>query len=121
MSEDEIIKKIENYENWKVVYNPGGLYQFIPLPKDYKQAIQGLLDLYQQEKEKNKELEEKLKIANQLYNDSCICIATECVEKDKIKAKIKELEEQEDWYIENKSLDDLYGRIDELKELLEEN
>lgn len=42
------------------------------------------------------------------------------VSKDKIRERIKELEGQEDWYIENKSLDDLYGRIDELKELLEE-
>ena len=46
----------------------------------------------EEEKEKNKELEEKLKVGKQLYNDSCICIATECVEKAKIKAKIEELE-----------------------------
>ena len=40
--------------------------------------------------------------------------------KDKIRAKIKELEGQEDWYREHESLDELYGRIDELKGLLEE-
>lgn len=52
-----------------------------------------------QEKEKNKELEEKLKIAKQLYNDSCICIATECVEKDKIKdmMKYREFELQQEY------------------------
>lgn len=40
--------------------------------------------------------------------------------KNKIKEIIEELEKQEDWYIENKSLDDLYGKIDILQELLEE-
>lgn len=42
------------------------------------------------------------------------------VSKKLIQDKIKELEGQEDWYREHNSLDDLYGRIDELKELLEE-
>ena len=38
----------------------------------------------------------------------------------KIKEKIEELEKQEDWYIENKSLDELYGNIKMLQELLQE-
>lgn len=42
------------------------------------------------------------------------------ISKVRIRVKIKELEGQEDWYIEHKSLDDLYGRIDLLKELLGE-
>lgn len=42
------------------------------------------------EKEKNKELEKKLKIAKQIYNDACICIATKCVEKDKIKERMEQ-------------------------------
>lgn len=52
--------------------------EFIRLRNDYKQ-----------EKEKNKELEEKLKIAKQLYNDACISIATDCIEKDKIKELVE--------------------------------
>lgn len=56
-----------------------------------------LFDKLEQEKEKNKELEEKLKIAKQLYNDACICMATDCVEKDKIREIVNEcLEKKKD-------------------------
>lgn len=40
LSENEILEKCKDYENWKVVYNPGGVYQFIPLSEGYKQAIE---------------------------------------------------------------------------------
>ena len=78
----------------------------------------------EQEKEKNKELEEKLKIAKQIYNDACVCIATECVEKDKMKEKIEEINSEklnyneDEYYLEN----EIKGyAIAKLKELLEEN
>ena len=100
MSEDEIIKEVENYENWKVVYNPGGLYQFIPLPKDYKQAIQGLLDLYQKEKEKNEEL--MLKITDQIIRK---------VEIEVFEDMRKELEQEKE---KNKELDEENTRQHEL-------
>lgn len=80
----------------------------------------------EQEKEKNKELEEKLKIAKQLYNDACVCIATECVEKDKIKEKIENFRCKTTWgYNEQKYDKKIYcaehNIIDKLeKELLEE-
>jgi formyltetrahydrofolate synthetase len=51
---------------------------------------------------------------------ACIKLGKDVVSKDKIREKIKELERQEDWYREKNSLDELYGRIDELKELLGE-
>ena len=75
----------------------------------YKQSIHGL-------KEMNKKLEEKLKIAKQLYNNSCICIATDCVKKDKIKEKIEELKKysKEHGYINMRS------EINVLQSLLEE-
>lgn len=42
------------------------------------------------------------------------------ISKDKIRDKIKELENQEDWYREYSSVFELEDRIRELKELLEE-
>ena len=57
----------------------------------------GLYGLLVKEQEKNKELEEKLKIAKQLYNDACVCIATDCVEKDKLRKIVNEcLEKKKD-------------------------
>ena len=85
MSEEEIIKEIENYENWKVVYNPVGVYQFIPLPKNYKQAIEGILDLYQKEKENNKKLDREnqaLEIIHKSYKE--MIEENNLISKDKI-------------------------------------
>lgn len=76
------------------------------------EAIETILDLYQQEKEKNKELEENQnRLAfktNQYMND---VLSNNIVSKDKIKAKIKELEKRDYWN---------YDEIRVLKELLEE-
>ena len=100
MSEEQIIDKVSMIDQWKVSgdsYTQGEL-----------DAIGQLLELYydnkkqlEQEKEKNKELEEKLKIAKQLYNDACVCIATDCVEKDKIKEmmKYREFELQQEYKV----------------------
>lgn len=93
------------------------------IEKSHKEENGKLRVELEQEKEKNKELEEKLKIAKQLYNDACVCIATECVEKDKIKDKIEETNNEklnyseDEYYLEN----EIKGyAIDKLKELLEE-
>ena len=88
-----------------------------------KGRIEGLKKELEQEKEKNKELEEKLKIAKQLYNDACVCITTECVEKDKIKEKIEELEKEQKEYKNSQEWeiqDDIVAQINILKDLLEE-
>lgn len=104
MSEEEIIKEIIFMAKW---------FPKLNLIKE-RQTILGLLDLYNKEKEKNASLQKEIKLMKSInINDNYIY-------KDKIRERIKELEGQEDWYIENKSLDDLYGRIDELKELLKE-
>lgn len=84
--------------------------------EDLEDDREQLKALLKEEKEKNKELQNYMK--EFLIPKSTINLIY--ISKDKIRNKIKELEGQEDWYIENKSLDDLYGRIDELKELLEE-
>jgi predicted adenine nucleotide alpha hydrolase (AANH) superfamily ATPase len=70
-------------------------------------------------------IQENKKIKKQMGKDlDVVYIKGAYDERDKWKNKIKEiigeLEKQEDWYIENKSLDDLYGKIDILQKLLEE-
>ena len=70
------------------------------------EAIQGLLDLYNKEKEKNASLKKEIKLMKSInINDNYIS-------KDKIKQKIKELEEKSDYW----NCDE----IEILKELLEE-
>lgn len=100
---------------------------------NYDNYVRDLLDLYNKEKEKNDSISIQYeKVVDKLE-------ALEQIEKEhkkengelreqvknsisilKIKEIIEELEKQEDWYIEHKSLDDLYGKIDILQELLEE-
>lgn len=92
----------------------------IYFPKDekfYAEAIQGLLDLYQKEKQKNKILDNMLLVNKEQYE--FIKNKDNYISKDKIRNKIKELEKQEDWYIEHKSLDDLYEIIKTLQKLLD--
>lgn len=69
MREEEIIKNIKEMIQWSD-------------HNTYKKALQGLLDLYNKEKEKNEELEVKCKM--QEYRISVID-ERELVSKDKIK------------------------------------
>lgn len=66
MSEEEIIKILEEFNKIKI--NSYAM-QFvnIPYPK-LQDALQGLLDLYQKEKEKNKEYENKIKSVLELID-----------------------------------------------------
>lgn len=80
-------------------------------------SLKNLYELYKKEIEKNKKIFIQYeKRVNELERE----IAINSISKDKIREIIGELEKQEDWYAENKSLDDLYGKIDILQELLEE-
>lgn len=68
-----------------------------------KQAIETILDLYQQEKEKNKELEKQLKEKEKevvlVPEGTCFMMKPKnVISKDKIRAKIKELEEKSDYW-----------------------
>ena len=88
-----------------------------------KLSVLKLCKIIENQQKEIKELKEKEKNLLKQLKDSekeLLEVTQNVVSKDKIRERIKELEGQEDWYIENKSLDDLYGRIDELKELLEE-
>lgn len=99
MSEEEIKEFLNKYKDCKCdlrEYN-----SCIECENKVKQAIQGLLDLYNKEKEKNKELRNY-------------------ISKDKIREKLKEIIE-----IRNKEFDTIGismrgSAIDVLKELLEE-
>lgn len=99
------------------------LEEFIPLledgyvdNKDCTKEIQAIENLIKENKELKEEMGKDLDV---------VYIKGVYDERDKWKNKIKEiigeLEKQEDWYIENKSLDDLYGKIDILQKLLGEN
>lgn len=71
MSEEEIIKNINEQIQWSD-------------HNTYKIALQGILDLYNKEKEKNASLQKEIKLMKSInINDNYIY-------KDKIREKIKE-------------------------------
>ena len=78
-----------------------------------KQAIETILDLYQKEKEKNKKLQIRCKELIEEKQELNTALLYDNINKDKIRAKIKELEEKSDYW----NCDE----IEVLKELLEEN
>lgn len=85
-----------------------------------KQAIETILDLYQQGKEKNgilqKELDKKIEALDKAMNNP------DYISKDKIKTKIKELENKYEEMGKYSLLrESITYEIKPLKELLEEN
>ena len=132
MSEDELIKTIkEKTDIIKSLCTDDCINKSVVIePLEY--SIQGLLDLYKQEKEKNKRnkkiMIDKLdKLKNGVRNDFPITLGkqqplwednyTNYISKDKIRTKIKELEK----LIETNSLyEECWNKIEVLKELLEE-
>ena len=118
MSEDEnrIIFEVEKYIESK--YADG---------RASTEAIRGLLDLYQQQKEKNKELTEikQQKLSKYLHENLWICkdLSENYIHKHKIREKIEELEEEQKEYKRSKEWeiqDDIVAQINILKELLKE-
>ena len=91
MSEEEIIEKIKHLI--KSSNDRTDLLSY--LDEKTKESLQGLLDLYNKEKEKNKELQYKLELEkidnkyNQEERDE------ETILKYKIREKIKELDKKE--------------------------
>lgn len=78
MSEEEIIKNIKEMIQWSD-------------HNTYKIALQGILDLYNKEKEKNKELTDKLKDCDLHYSKLYKFHNNNCVTKDRINQIIDEL------------------------------
>lgn len=96
MSEEEIIEKIKNTIQYDKEHRIVTIYDEKPLFRDY---LQGLLDLYNKEKAKNKEIRQ-WKYVIDTYEDldklkelDLIKIKDkEYISKDKIKDKIKDLD-----------------------------
>ena len=86
MSEEEIIETLED-----IIKNLNGDMIIVHTNYNKAKAIRGLLDLYKQEKEKNKELEKQ---AKERFKVTMDLISANYTHKDKIKEKIKEYEEK---------------------------
>lgn len=78
MNKEEIIKNIKEMIQWSD-------------HNTYKIALQGILDLYNKEKEKNKELTDKLKDCDLHYSKLYKFHNNNCVTKDRINQIIDEL------------------------------
>lgn len=112
MSEEEIIEEL------KVLI---GLEEFNKLTYKENRAIQGLLDLYQKEKEKNKEIQN----INFRVNKNLLEVAEQLEQEKK---KNKELEDtlkhtQNSWYEDTKIIENYkqnYISKDKIREKIEE-
>ena len=103
MSEEEIIKEIEIIKETQDIMQHN-LDIYPPKEDIYKldtkqlKAVICLLDLYNKEKEKNEEIKERLQ---EEINENCILktkLYGESISKDKIREKIKEIEENDKKY-----------------------
>lgn len=63
MNEEEIIRNVKRIIEYKVISNY--------INNNDSNAIQGLLDLYNKEKEKNKKIEDKIKGKIEWYQQYC--------------------------------------------------
>lgn len=133
MSEEEIIKKLEYFCNYEILY--GGKICFtLGQLKGYQKAIEGLLDLYQKEKEKNRELSnlsENIKIFRDknfsdetkyviaLNSNYMNYLKLDYISKDKIREKLNFYKRY--GKIANTNEYVMSVEIEVLEELLEEN
>lgn len=120
MSEKEIIKHLKELLCWHRKYTPDNVCIFNNTDAE---MLQSLLDLYNKEKEKNTSLQKEIEKLKQEMEERLIGreeitkyemgyeIENNYISKDKIKNKIKELEN----LYKNK-----YFHIDYVKEILEE-
>lgn len=89
MSEEEIIDIIKDFLELREIYSSDNMRKsFLSI---YKDAIQGLLDLYNKEKEKNKKLTDEYLIQRDLINAEFL--NENYISKDKINSKIAEYQE----------------------------
>ena len=117
--EEEIIDDLKSII--KYINENGSMY----CDNEDSTAIQGLLDLYNKEKEKNKELEgmikNRIKYTNELEKDLFENASNYVIPKSKLREKIEELENKmppdDDYAFEIQN--DIYSKINILQELLE--
>jgi len=125
LSEEEVIEKIKHLI--KSSNDRTDLLSY--LDKKTKESLQGLLDLYQQEKEKNKELEldlEEMTKSNEHKKEHWVhkAVLNSYINKDKIKIFIEENTKhisfgEQDTYLQGQR-DENDEIMDKLLELLEE-
>ena len=103
MSEEEIIKNLEEF-----LKGPCEICKYCDgAIRNHRTAIQGLLDLYQKEKEKNKELMKPKYILNNETGE-ITKLDNEFISKDKIRELIDKI------FIDGYSYQDCIGEILEL-------
>lgn len=117
LSEEEIIKDLKNFIAFAQKEENFIYYSEYKFDNELAERVQGLLDLYQKEKEKNKELEKELDICNDCETAQSIAILNS-ISKDKIKAKIEEYCEK--MQKENEHVNCYDYAVYFLQELLEE-
>lgn len=98
LSEEEIIKKIKRYINGKDT-----------MKETLVRAIQGLLDLYNKEKEKNKKLKEKCKELIKEKQELTTILEDDVIHKNKIKEKLEEINKE------------YFKKLSKQKKLMEQN
>lgn len=119
MSEEEILERVK-----QVIQDSKDRYWLRVLIQEDIWAIQGLLDLYKEEKEKNEELKYLIEHQNGyvhiLEQDLFENCSNLVIPKDKIRSKIKELEGIRETFTDSNGILEISVAIDTLKELLEE-
>lgn len=123
MSKDEIIAKAKDIAKRGI--DPNEYIEDLTM----RETMQGLLDLYQKEKEKNKRYEKYLKSKDKQHEQVLEYLETEkeneYLSKDKIRAKIEEIKAKKDFpefadYEWSDTEKILFHQADILEDLLEE-
>lgn len=117
MKEEEIIEIIKEFLELREIHSKNSLLTKSYL-EVYQEAIQGLLDLYKKEKEKDTHItKEIVEFVNSHY------ISKDKI-REKIESKLKELDKQinEEWekYGNSKELQDMEDMYNFLQQLFEE-
>ena len=103
MSEDELkikLKQVKDFKNKNEECYAEDLPFYMFWEKKDIEAIETILDSYQKEKEKNKKLQIRCKELIEEKQELNTAILYDNIHKDKIRAKIKELEEKP-WLFNN--------------------
>lgn len=131
LSEEEIIKKANEFINTlnEIIYDESDWYDYEELEsaKEQLPVIQGLLKLYEEEKEKNKKIKDaSLMVVGRRSGKEYAqkLVLEEYIHKDKIRDLLEEIKNEKlnysesEYYLES----EIKGyAIDKFKELLEED
>jgi hypothetical protein len=123
MLSDEEKKAIERFKNFiytcqDVIEDEYSDYEEKESAKEYQEVSEKILDLIEKQQ---KEIEELKEIYQTGYVNGCVSKVYEINKKweDKIKAKIEELKQDEDFYREQDRMYEYEGKLNLLQSLLE--